>query len=65
MESDNFYGDFMVKSIWKLSGNLFHHISSMKPLDNLQINLTKFYQSITLNTDYIPSPYYGGNTDFQ
>ena len=30
MESDNFYGDFMVKSIWRLSGNLFYHISSMK-----------------------------------
>ena len=31
MESDTCYGDFMVKLIWKLSGNLIYHAFSMKP----------------------------------
>ena len=32
MENDTFYGEFTVKSIWKLSGNLFYHVFSMKTL---------------------------------
>ena len=40
MESDTFNGDFMVKSIWRLSGNLIHHIFSLKTQDNLQTNFT-------------------------
>ena len=31
MESDTFYGDFMVKSEWGLSGNWIYHVFSMKP----------------------------------
>ena len=38
MESDTFYGDFMVKSIWRLFGNLVYHVFSMKTSDNLQNN---------------------------
>ena len=27
VESDTFYGDFMVKLLWRLSGNLIFHVS--------------------------------------
>ena len=30
METDTFYEDVMVKSIWRLPGDLIYHISSMK-----------------------------------
>ena len=40
MESDTFYGDFMVKLIWMLSGNLTHFVFSMKTPDNLLANIT-------------------------
>ena len=40
MESDTFYGDFMVKLIWRLSGNLIYHVFSMKTPDNLQAYFT-------------------------
>ena len=30
MKSISFYGDFMVKLIWRLSGNLIYHVFSMK-----------------------------------
>ena len=36
MKSDTFYGEFKVKIIWRLSGNLIHHVFSMKTPDNLQ-----------------------------
>ena len=39
MESDTFYGDFMVKLIWRLFGNLIYHVFSWKTPDNLQINI--------------------------
>ena len=29
MESDTFYGDFMVKLVWRLSGNLIYHVFSI------------------------------------
>ena len=38
MERDTFYGDFMVKLIWKLSADLIYHVFSMKIPDNLQTN---------------------------
>ena len=40
MKSKSFYEDFMVKLIWRLSGNLIYHVFSMKALDNLQTNST-------------------------
>ena len=40
MESDTSYGDFMVKLIWRLSGNLIYHVCFMKTPDNLQANFT-------------------------
>ena len=40
MESDTFYGDFMAKLIWRLSGNMIHHVFSMKTTDNLYTNFT-------------------------
>ena len=40
MVTDTFYGDFMVKLIWRLSGNLVYHIFSMTTSDNLQTNFT-------------------------
>ena len=30
MECDPFNGDFMIKLIWRLSGNLIYHVFSMK-----------------------------------
>ena len=33
MESDTFYGDFIVRSIWKLSSNLIYRGFSIKPSD--------------------------------
>ena len=39
MESDTFYGDFIVKLIWRLSGNLIHRAFSMKTTSRL-INCT-------------------------
>ena len=38
MESDTFYGDFMLKLTCILPGNLICHISSMKTPDNLRTN---------------------------
>ena len=35
MESDTFYGHFMVKLVWRLYGNLIYYVSSMKTSDNL------------------------------
>ena len=29
MESDTFYGDFMVQLVWRLSGNLIYHVFSI------------------------------------
>ena len=40
MESDTFHGDFMVRLIWRLSGNLIYPVFSMKTPDNLQTNFT-------------------------
>ena len=37
MESDTFYGDFMVKLVWKLSGNLIYHVFPIKTEDELHI----------------------------
>ena len=50
MESDTFYGDFMVKQlIWRLSCNLIHHSLSIKNPNNLQtklpLNLHENYHS--------------------
>ena len=35
MESNTFYRDFMLKLIWRFSGNLIYHVFSIKTLDNL------------------------------
>ena len=43
MMSDSFYGDFMVKLIGKLYGNLIYHVFSIKNLDNPQTELTIKY----------------------
>ena len=40
MEVDTVYGNFMVKLIWRLSGNLIHLVFSMKSSDNLETNFT-------------------------
>ena len=56
MESDTFCGNFMVKLIWGLPGNLFYHVFSMKTPDNLQTNFTmKSPLKVSLST---LSPYY-------
>ena len=38
MESDTFCGDFMVKLIWRLSGDLIYHVFTIKAPDDLQTN---------------------------
>ena len=40
MDSDTFYGDFVIKLIWRLPGNLIHHAFFKKTPDNLQTNFT-------------------------
>ena len=44
MENDGFHRDFMVKLMWRLSGNSIYHAFSMKTQDVskrcLQINFT-------------------------
>ena len=50
-----FYGGFMVKLAWRLSGNLVCHVSSMKTPDNLQTYFTtelykKYHSSHCLHT---------------
>ena len=40
MESDTCYGDFIVKSIWKLSDYLIYRVFFMKTPDNIQTNFT-------------------------
>ena len=40
MESDAFYRYFIVKFIWRLSGNLIYRVFSMKIPDNVQTNFT-------------------------
>ena len=40
MESDTLYGEFVLKLIWRLSGNLIYHVFSMRILNNLQTNFT-------------------------
>ena len=40
MESDTFYGDFILKLAWILSGNLIFHAFSMKTPDNLPTNIS-------------------------
>ena len=40
MSSNNFYGDFMVKSVWRLSSNLIDHVFSVRNSDNSQANFT-------------------------
>ena len=40
MKSDTFYGDFMVKLIWRLSGNLIYDVFSLKIPGNLHTNFT-------------------------
>ena len=58
MESDTFYGDFMAKLIWRLSGNLIYNVFSVKIPDNFQTNFTiKSRKSITLHTTSIRCPY--------
>ena len=37
MQGNNLYRDFMVKLIWRLSGNLIYHVFSMKTQDKLII----------------------------
>ena len=36
MESDSVYGDFMVKLMWRFSGNLIYYVFSIKSIINLQ-----------------------------
>ena len=53
MGSDTLYGDFMMKLIWRLSGNLIYHIFSIKIPDNLQTNFTiKSPMKVSLSTPY-------------
>ena len=39
-KSDTFHGDFIVKLIWRLSGNFICHVLSMRAPDNLRTNFT-------------------------
>ena len=48
MESDTFYGDFMVLSIWRLSGKSICHIFSMKTPDSFYHKIS--IKSVTLHT---------------
>ena len=41
MEIDSFYGNFMVKLVWRLCGNLIYHVFSILSPENLQTNSTK------------------------
>ena len=55
MESDTFYGEFMVKLIWRLSRILSYHFFFMKTPYNLQTNFAiKPPQKVSLS---ILSPY--------
>ena len=45
MESDTFYGDFIVKVIWRWSGYLIIHVFSIKP----QIISRLIYYKISIN----------------
>ena len=38
MESDTFYGDFIVKLTWRFFDNFIYHVFSMKTSDNVQTN---------------------------
>ena len=38
MDIDPSYRDFMVKLIWKFSGNLIYHVFLRKRKENLRIN---------------------------
>ena len=38
MESETFKEDFMMKLIWRLSGNLIYHIFSINPQTNHKIS---------------------------
>ena len=40
MESDTFYGDFIVKLKWILSCNLIYYVFFINLPDNLHINFT-------------------------
>ena len=40
MESDTFRGNFMMKLIWRFSGNLIYHVFFKKKQDNLHIGFT-------------------------
>ena len=45
------YGDFIVKLVWVLSGNLIYNIVSMKTPDNFQTNFTmKSLKKVSLST---------------
>ena len=55
MESNSFDGDFMVKFVWRLSGNLVHHAC---PLLKTQDQLYNF----TYYGDNIICPVSGGKT---
>ena len=53
MERDAFYGDFMIKLIWRLSGDLICYVISMETIDNLHTYLTIYkisMEGITLLT---------------
>ena len=52
MDSDTFYGDFMIRLIWRLSGDLIYHTFSMKIPDNIQPNFTRESVSINLHTEH-------------
>ena len=40
IETETFYGDFLVKLMWRLFGNLIYHVFSMKTPGNLRTNFT-------------------------
>ena len=54
MESDTFYGDFIEKLTWRLSGNLVYHDLYMKTSDTFLINFT--VESITVYIVSTQSP---------
>ena len=51
MESDTFLEGFMVKLIWRLSGNFIYHAFSMKTQDILRTNsIIKSLSKLSLST---------------
>ena len=63
MESDTFYGDFMVKLVWRLSGVFMEKTWEIKSPDNLHKSIAQ--PLYCLHAVCIISTYYGHEMIFQ